>query len=157
MSFLRGLDSLIGAIDYLESNASSSLFLVGHRDRFGGPKSDQDRLYKILKEYYQSRIDLLQVRVGQKLLKEDQEKPPSQEKTFRSRSFLFIVLGMYAARAIASQIPLLMPEKGQSLSMFPLHHRAVVRVVQGLPIRFLEHFARNFQEIGDRKQTMQPS
>ena len=118
--FSGGLDSLIGAIDYLESNASSSLFLVGHRDRFGGPKSDQDRLYKILKEYYQSRIDLLQVRVGQKLLKEDQEKPPSQEKTFRSRSFLFIVLGMYAARAIASQIPLLMPENGTIALNVPL-------------------------------------
>ena len=118
--FSGGLDSLAGVIDYLESNLSNSLFLVGHRDRFGGPKSDQDRLYKILKEHYQSRIDLLQVRVGQKLLKDNRQKSPSQEKTFRSRSFLFIVLGMYVARSIGNDIPLLMPENGAIALNVPL-------------------------------------
>lgn len=118
--FSGGLDSLVGAINYLESNPSNSLFLIGHRDRFGGPKLDQDRLYKILNEHYQSRIDLLQVRVGQKLLKNDQQKSPSQEKTFRSRSFLFIVLGMYVARSIGNHIPLLMPENGAIALNVPL-------------------------------------
>ena len=118
--FSGGLDSLVGAIDYLESDTSNNLFLVGHRDRFGGPKSDQDRLYKILKEHYQSRIDLLQMRIGQKLLKNDQQKSPSQEKTFRSRSLLFIALGMYVARSIGDQIPLLMPENGAIALNVPL-------------------------------------
>ena len=47
--FSGGLDSLVGVIDYLKANPSNSLFLVGHRDG-AGPKSDQDRLSKILKQ-----------------------------------------------------------------------------------------------------------
>ena len=117
--FSGGLDSLVGAIDYLESNTSDQLFLVGHRDRWGGPKSDQDRLYKILKEHYQSRLDLLQVRVGQKLLKVGQKRP-TQDTTLRSRSFLFIALGIYAARSIGKEIPLLMPENGAIALNAPL-------------------------------------
>lgn len=102
--FSGGLDSLIGAIDSLESSPTDKLFLVGHRDRFGGPKSDQDRLYPILQEHYPSRLDLLQVRVGQ--------VPSGKERTYRSRSLLFIALGVYVASSIGKRIPLLMPENG---------------------------------------------
>ena len=116
--FSGGLDSLVGVIDYLESNPSNSLFLVGHRDG-AGPKSDQDRLSKILKEHYQSQFDLLQLRVGHKLLR-DGLKRPSPENTLRSRSFLFIALGMYVAHSIGKQIPLLMPENGAIALNVPL-------------------------------------
>ena len=109
--FSGGLDSLVGAIDYLESNPSNKLFLVGHRD-VRGPKADQCRLYEILKAHYQSQLDLLQVRVGQ--------KGQSQDTTFRSRSFLFIALGIYAACAIGERIPLLMPENGAIALNVPL-------------------------------------
>ncbi len=109
--FSGGLDSLVGATDYLESNPSNKLFLVGHHDG-SGPMSDQIRLYNILKEHYQSRLGLLQVRVGQ--------KGPSQEKTFRSRSLLFIALGIYTACSIGKQIPLLMPENGAIALNVPL-------------------------------------
>ena len=108
--FSGGLDSLIGVIDYLKANPSNSLFLVGHRDG-AGPKSDQDRLSKILNEHYRSQFDLLQLRIGHKLLR-DGPKRPSSENTLRSRSFVFIALGMYVARSIGKQIPLLMPENG---------------------------------------------
>ena len=57
--FSGGLDSLVGAIDYLESNPPNSLFLVGHHDRYSKAASDQERVYSDLKDYYQSRLDLL--------------------------------------------------------------------------------------------------
>ena len=110
--FSGGLDSLVGAIDYLESNPSNSLFLVGHHDRYSKARSDQDHVYEILKEHYQSRLDLLQIKAG--------PKPSGHEKTYRSRSFLFIALGMYAARSIGNQIPLLMPENGAIALNMPL-------------------------------------
>ena len=109
--FSGGLDSLVGAIDYLESYRSGKIFLVGHRDG-PGPMKDQNRLYKILNEHYQPRLDLLQVRVGQ--------KERSQETTFRSRSFLFIALGMYAACSIGKHVPLLIPENGAIALNVPL-------------------------------------
>ena len=110
--FSGGLDSLIGAIDYLESNPSNNLFLVGHHDRYSKAKSDQKCLYKILQEHYQSRLDLLQVRVGQ--------DPPGKEKTYRSRSFLFIAIGLYAACSIGKGVPLLIPENGAIALNVPL-------------------------------------
>ena len=109
--FSGGLDSLVGAIDYLEFNSSDKLFLVGHHDG-PGPMSDQDCLYKILTEHYPSRLDLLQVRV--------RSKPSGYEKTLRSRSFLFIALGIYAACSIGKHIPLLMPENGAIALNVPL-------------------------------------
>ena len=155
--FSGGLDSLVGVIDYLESNPSNSLFLVGHRDRFGGPKSDQDRLYKILKEHYQSRIDLLQMRVGQKLLKDIQQKSPGQEKTFRSRSFLFIVLGMYVARSIGNHIPLLMPENGAIALNIPLtpsrHGSCSTRTAHPF---FLNTLRRIFEKLGIENKFSNP-
>ena len=110
--FSGGLDSLIGSIDYLESNPANSLFLVGHYDRYSKSASDQGRVYGDLEDHYQPRLDLLQVKVG--------PKPSGQEKTYRSRSLLFIALGMYVARSIGNQIPLLMPENGAIALNVPL-------------------------------------
>ena len=116
--FSGGLDSLVGAIDYLKANPSNNLFLVGHRDG-AGPKSDQDRLSGILKKHYPSQFDLLQLRAGHKLLKGG-PKRPSSENTLRSRSFLFIALGMYVAHSIGKRTPLLMPENGAIALNMPL-------------------------------------
>lgn len=116
--FSGGLDSLVGAIDYLKANPSNNLFLVGHRDG-AGPKSDQDRLSRILEKHYPSRFDLLQLRIGHKLLR-DGPKRPSSENTLRSRSFLFIALGMYVAYSIGKKTPLLMPENGAIALNMPL-------------------------------------
>ena len=110
--FSGGLDSLIGAIDYLESNPSNNLFLVGHNDRYSKTKSDQCRVYKILNDHYQSRLDLLRMKVG--------PKPSGYEKTYRSRSLLFIALGMYTACSISEHTPLLIPENGAIALNVPL-------------------------------------
>lgn len=116
--FSGGLDSLIGTLDYLKGNPSNNLFLVGHRDG-AGPKSDQERLYNILDEHYESQLDLLQMRIGHKMLKNGLTRL-SQENTLRSRSFLFIALGVYVAHSIGKQIPLLMPENGAIALNVPL-------------------------------------
>ena len=117
--FSGGLDSLVGAIDYLESHMSDKLFLVGHHDRSRGPMSDQGRVYENLKKHYQSRLNLLQMRVGAKPLKVGQGVH-RQETTLRSRSLLFIALGIYAARSMGKRIPLLMPENGAIALNVPL-------------------------------------
>lgn len=103
--FSGGLDSLIGAIDWLEMNPKDKLLLVGHHDgSIAGPSSDQTSLFEILREYYKDRVDILKIRVGQ--------NPGGYESTYRSRSFLFLSLGIYVANFLGEKTPLLIPENG---------------------------------------------
>ncbi|MBG9787035.1 Qat anti-phage system QueC-like protein QatC [Brevibacillus laterosporus] len=111
--FSGGLDSLVGAVDRLESNTQGSILLVGHYDgQVSGPKTDQSNLFKHLQQQYSNRIDSLQVRVGQ--------NPSGKETTFRSRSILFLAIGIYAAASIGEDIPLLIPENGTIALNIPL-------------------------------------
>lgn len=111
--FSGGLDSLIGVIDWLETNPRGKLLLVGHHDRnVPGPLSDQKRVFNILSRKYRSRISLLKVQVGQ--------IPSGEEITFRSRSLVFIALGIYAAHSIEPHTPLLVPENGTIALNVPL-------------------------------------
>ena len=111
--FSGGLDSLIGVIDWLERNPRKNLKLVSHYDpNVAGPKSDQDGLIKVLKDHYSNRITLVQVRVGQ--------TPPGKEVTFRSRSIIFIGLGIYAASLESENIKMIIPENGNIALNVPL-------------------------------------
>lgn len=65
-----------------------------------------------MKSNYNDRIDLLQVRTGQ--------NPAGDENTFRSRSILYIALGIYAATSLEADIPLLVPENGTIAINVPL-------------------------------------
>lgn len=110
--FSGGLDSLIGAIDWLESHASENLTLVGHHDpKVPGPSGDQDRLLEILRPAYPDRTRTLQTRIGM--------DPPGDEITLRSRSILFIALGVFAAASLGN-LPLLIPENGTIALNVPL-------------------------------------
>jgi len=110
--FSGGLDSLIGAIDWLEANSGKSLTLVGHHDpKVPGPSGDQDRLLEILRPTYIGRIRTLQTRIGM--------EPPGDEITLRSRSLLFIALGAFAAASLGN-LPLLIPENGTIALNVPL-------------------------------------
>ncbi len=103
--FSGGLDSLIGVIDYLENNPENNLLLVGHYDpHVSGPKSDQNSVFNNLKNTYGDRVDFFQIKVGQ-----DQS---GDETTFRSRSLLFLGLGIFAANNVSPDTPLLIPENG---------------------------------------------
>ena len=103
-SFSGGVDSLIGAIDLLENDAINEVRLIGHYDAPGAKKSQQT-LFDALSRSYPDKAELLQVRVSHKPFK-------ANEPTLRSRSFVFIALGLYAARAAGEQTPLYMPENG---------------------------------------------
>lgn len=111
--FSGGLDSLIGAIDLLESRPHAIIKFVGHYDPdVGGPKSDQNSLMEELRGNYRNRIKFVQIRAGQ--------TPSGDEVSFRSRSILFIGLGIYVASAAGEGIELLMPENGTIALNVPL-------------------------------------
>jgi 7-cyano-7-deazaguanine synthase in queuosine biosynthesis len=110
--FSGGMDSLIGTINYLKQHSSSRVMLIGHYDT-PGPKSQQEDLYQRMSERFPGRTKLVQVRVAQRPAK-------NTESSLRSRSIVFVGLGMYAAREIGMEIPLLAPENGMIALNLPL-------------------------------------
>jgi 7-cyano-7-deazaguanine synthase in queuosine biosynthesis len=110
--FSGGLDSLIGAIDYLQQNAENRIMLIGHYDA-AGPKSQQEALYQRIKTRFPGRTKLVQVRVSQR-------PPKNTESTLRSRSIVFIGLGIYAASEMGFDVPLLASENGTIALNLPL-------------------------------------
>ena len=99
--FSGGLDSLVGAIDHLE--AGKRLLLVSHYD-FGQLASLQQGLAARLKSHYgPDRLAHLALRV---------QFPQSPELTLRSRSLLYLALGLAGAAAFDPEMPLLVPENG---------------------------------------------
>jgi hypothetical protein len=103
--FSGGLDSFIGAIDFLAENPQRKLALIGQYDGdIGGPGKDQDNLAIWLEEAYPSRFTRLKCRIG---LSEKAE-----EHSYRSRSFLFLALGVAAARSLGDNVPVIIPENG---------------------------------------------
>lgn len=110
--FSGGIDSLTGAIDLLAGSEHNGLRLVGHYDA-AGAASAQRELFTALESSYPGRTELLQVRVSHK---------PSEavENTLRSRSLLFMALGIYAARAAGQLVPVYAPENGLIAINIPL-------------------------------------
>lgn len=99
--FSGGLDSLVGAIDLLE--AGRRLVLVSHYD-FGQLAAAQQTLATALAEYYGAeRLHHLTLRV---------QFPEAPELTLRSRSLLYLALGLAAAAAFGEDTPLVIPENG---------------------------------------------
>lgn len=112
--FSGGLDSLIGAIDFLESKPDEKIILTSHHDRhMGGAKGDQKKLLKILKETYKDRIAYIPS-VEVTLL----DSTISKETTFRSRSILFIGMALLVAQT--KNIPIVVPENGTVSLNYPL-------------------------------------
>ncbi len=101
MLFSGGLDSLVGALDFLE--AGQRLLLVSHYD-FGQLASIQQNLAAALLGHYGSeRVHHLGIRV---------QFPEALELTTRSRSLLYLALGLTAVAAWGTQVPLIIPENG---------------------------------------------
>jgi hypothetical protein len=74
--------------------------------------SDQKRLHSALKEDFPNRTDLLQIRVG--------VAETADETSFRSRSLIFLALGIYTTELLGSKVPLIIPENGPIALNFPL-------------------------------------
>lgn len=118
--FSGGLDSLIGAIDELETMPQQKkLLLISHKD-LGKEGNDQNDIISIFNRghIYLNRYNQIQtsVGIGKKVMGDRIKK----EATFRSRSLLFIGMGIYAANKIGANIPLIIPENGTIALNIPL-------------------------------------
>jgi 7-cyano-7-deazaguanine synthase in queuosine biosynthesis len=110
-----GLDSLIGALDFLKNVPKQKVLFVSHYDpQMHGPKSDQKDLITEIEKIYSKqfayipslRVSLDRTNVG-------------RETTFRSRSLLFLGIALIAAQATNTQ-SIIVPENGTVSLNFPL-------------------------------------
>jgi len=118
--FSGGLDSTVGAIDLLESG--KRLLLVGHYDN-NHTKKDQARVFDVLSSSYGDKIvALLQLRVRPAPQRELQQPtlPSKTERSVRSRSIIFLALGLLAASAISPVTEVFVPENGFTSLNVPL-------------------------------------
>lgn len=123
--FSGGLDSLIGTLNYLAS-PEKKLYLLGHHDATGSG-GDQRRLHALLMKEaaYAGRVERCSVRIrplppaftlpGQEITVQS-----DREQTLRSRSLVFLALGIYAAHALGEYVPLIVPENGFIAVNIPL-------------------------------------
>ena len=111
--FSGGLDSFIGAVDWLTRNSADPLLMVGHYDGdVRGPGLDQRSLAGRCIDRFGGRCELAQTRIGL--------VSGSTETSFRSRSLLFIALGCYFAEILGANTPVLIPENGAIALNVPL-------------------------------------
>lgn len=110
-----GLDSLIGAIDFLQTNPKEKVLFVSHYDpQMHGPKGDQEDLILELNNLYPNQFDYLpSIRVSL------EKTNVNRESTFRSRSLLFIGLALMLAESTKTK-KIVVPENGTVSLNFPL-------------------------------------
>lgn len=110
--FSGGMDSLIGALDLLAQG--QQIALVGH---YGGGKTKhfQDNIAEALLENHRERLKIHAFHVLPPLLPDE-----TGETTMRSRSILFIALGLSVADVCGDGIPLFIPENGLISLNIPL-------------------------------------
>ena len=143
--FSGGLDSLTGAIDLLEEG--HRLVLVSHYD-YGQLAATQQSLAAALTQHYgPDRLHHLGVRV--------QFEGP--ELTLRSRSLLYLALGLTAAAAFPGPLPLFIPENGWIALNPPLTlNRLGAYSTRTTHPYFLEGLISFWREIGINHQLMNP-
>lgn len=114
--FSGGLDSLIGAIDFLADteNAGKNILLVSHSDYQMKSKLEQEALFEKLLNEYKERV----VRVGVAEISLDSTSFNEMEKTFRSRSLLFLGIAVLVADSL--RLPIIVPENGSVSLNYPL-------------------------------------
>lgn len=113
--FSGGLDSLVGAIDLLESGAEP--LLVSHYGE-GATSDAQNKLFSGLKTHYTGRpFDRLRVNM---VFPEGLVRDVESENSTRGRSFLFIALGILAGTGLTADFTLRVPENGLIALNVPL-------------------------------------
>ncbi len=109
--FSGGMDSLIGAIDYMTDNPQGKLFLASHYDSImRGPLSDQDKLKKLFGEQFKGRFCSISAVLIQPEL--------SKELSCRSRSLMFLSIAVIVATYANCNV--IVPENGSVSLNFPL-------------------------------------
>lgn len=113
--FSGGMDSLIGAIDYMTSHPTGKLFLASHYDSYmPGPLSDQQRLIKLLSSKYMRKFCPLSAHKPAVNI----EPRLSVELSCRSRSLMFLSIALVIASYAGCEIGV--PENGSVSLNFPL-------------------------------------
>lgn len=111
-----GLDSFSGAIELIESVPGEVVF-VSHYSRGGPTKTVQDRVYEVLDRNYHGRMYPLQL-----FIQPPEDITGGAERSLRSRSFLFLALGIAAANSNSDNPPLYIYENGLLSLNVPLMH-----------------------------------
>ena len=115
--FSGGLDSLIGAIDVLAQHPSKMVLLVSQYDQdIKGAKGDQNLLFPHLEEAYESQVS----RINSVGIHVASSTATKRETTLRSRSLMFISLGVLASSAFRPSPPVIVPENGSVSLNYPL-------------------------------------
>jgi len=147
--FSGGLDSLVGVINFLEDNPKQKLILVGHHDpHMPGPKTDQQRILNIIKKAYPERTFPFFVGVGTE---------HALETTLRSRSFLFITMGVFASCFLKEERTLMIPENGTIALNIPLtpSRRGTCSTRTAHPY-YLQLFQRILDKLGIQTHLLNP-
>lgn len=112
--FSGGLDSLIGAIDFMSQYPEKRLFLASHYDGdMAGPRADQNKLLKHFASKYKGQYVVFPKRHSIKII-----SLQSAETTCRSRSLMFIAIALQIAEYSRSRI--VIPENGSVSLNYPL-------------------------------------
>lgn len=117
--FSGGLDSLIGFIDGCSQlPADKKMLLISHAE-LGKEGKDQTRILRRCRDnsLFDGQYDRAFISAGLKLHRGNTIKT---EATFRARSILFFAAGIYCAKAISSDMPLIIPENGTISLNIPL-------------------------------------
>lgn len=145
--FSGGLDSLAGAIDLLSEG--KRLLLVSHYD-YGQLAQVQRHLAAALgAQFGAGHVQHLAVRL---------QCPTAPELTLRSRSFLYLTLGVAAAAACGPGVPVVVPENGWIALNPPLTlNRLGTYSTRTVHPRFLQGLAACWQAAGLQHPLINPS
>ncbi|SEJ43148.1 7-cyano-7-deazaguanine synthase (queuosine biosynthesis) [Myroides marinus] len=113
--FSGGLDSLIGAVDYLSRHPEDKVLFASHYDpQMKGPKGDQEYLLMLLNKQYRGLFDYvpsIKVTLSETNIR--------RETTFRSRSILFIGIALIISQGKNIK-DIIVPENGSVSLNYPL-------------------------------------
>lgn len=116
--FSGGLDSLVGALDHLESSIKQKNLFVSFAGD-GSISKKQGELFDVVSKHYKN-IDRLRFKSFQyeKVLF---SQMAGRENTTRGRSFLFIAIAVFAGSGLNRKIDILIPENGIMSLNVPLN------------------------------------
>ncbi|MEG1622878.1 MAG: Qat anti-phage system QueC-like protein QatC [Alistipes sp.] len=112
--FSGGLDSLIGAIDFMKKYPEGKLFLASHYDSaMGGPKMDQLILRSEFEKKFKDQYITLPKNPAVLI-----EPSQSNDTTCRSRSLMFMAIALTVASY--KNVDIIVPENGSVSLNYPL-------------------------------------
>jgi 7-cyano-7-deazaguanine synthase in queuosine biosynthesis len=119
--FSGGLDSLAGAIDFIDELGPENVQLASHVTANLLTKSSQDQLAEYLTKKYKKATERIVVRSGGRKYKSlTFPSDTDREETQRTRSFMFLTIAALAARRTGRSKLVMIAENGQMAIHLPL-------------------------------------